>query len=212
MNIIILGAAGQIPAYLESLLLQKTDANLILYARNASKRLSIRDGKRERLIDGDFTNTSSLAKAMQDVDVVYVNDMGDKKATHSIVEAMRKAGINRIIAASVLGIYDEVPGAFGKWNTRMVGDGVERQKESARILEQSTLDYTLLRLTWLYDEDDNSKYTLTDKGEPFHGAQVTRQAVAQLILDIITDTSDRFIRASVGVSEPNTDWDKPSFY
>ena len=53
---------------------------------------------------------------------------------------------------------------------------------------------------------------LTQKGEPFVGAEVTRQAVAQLIVDIVSADDSRFIKKSLGVSESKTDWDKPSFY
>jgi hypothetical protein len=53
---------------------------------------------------------------------------------------------------------------------------------------------------------------ITQKGEPFIGAQVTCQAVTQLIMDIIEEKSNKYIKTSLGVSEPNTDWDKPSFY
>jgi hypothetical protein len=58
----------------------------------------------------------------------------------------------------------------------------------------------------------NTNYMLTQKGEPFVGAEVTRQAVAQLIVDIVSADDSRFIKKSLGVSESKTDWDKPSFY
>jgi hypothetical protein len=80
------------------------------------------------------------------------------------------------------------------------------------MLENSSLNYTLLRLTWLYNQADNTKYLITQKGEPFKGAQVTRQAVTQLIIDIIQEKSDKYLQASLGVGEPDTDWAKPSFY
>jgi hypothetical protein len=151
---------------------------------------------------------------MKDVDLVYINDMGDDKSTNTIINTMNDAGVKRVIAASVLDIYDEVPGAFGEWNKRMIGGSprMQSQIESARLLENSKLEYTLLRLTWLYNDHGNTKYIITQKGEPFVGAQVTRQAVTQLIIDIIEDKSNKYFQSSLGVSEPNTDWAKPSFY
>lgn len=111
------------------------------------------------------------------------------------------------------GIYDEVPGVFGAWNRRMVGDsGIRKHKETVALVELPALDYTILRLAWLYDQGDNKKYLLTSKGESFQGAQVTRQAVAQLIVDIIRDESGKYLKQSLGVGEPDTNWDKPSFY
>ncbi|KMY49789.1 NAD(P)H-binding protein [Peribacillus loiseleuriae] len=214
MKILILGAVGQIAHMLKSELLNKTSHSTVLYARNGHKRLTLIDKSREEIFDGDFKDKDKLIDAMKDVDLVYINDMGDDKSTKTIINAMNDAGVRRVIAASVLGIYDEVPGAFGEWNKRMIG-GIPRmqsQIESARLLEKSKLDYTLLRLTWLYNENRNTKYMITHKGEPFVGAQVTRQAVTQLIMDIIEEKSDKYFQTSLGVSEPNTDWAKPSFY
>ncbi|KRF51454.1 SAM-dependent methyltransferase [Bacillus sp. Soil531] len=214
MKILILGAAGQIARMLTDELLNKTEHSLVLYARNGHKRLTIIDHSREVIFDGDFKDRDKLIDAMKDVDLVYINDMGDEESTKTIIDAMHDAGVRRVIAASVLGIYDEVPGAFGEWNKRMIGGSprMRSQIESARMLENSTLNYTLLRLTWLYNQADNTRYLITQKGEPFKGAQVTRQAVTQLIIDIIQEKSDKYLQASLGVGEPDTDWAKPSFY
>ncbi|CAH0144759.1 hypothetical protein SRABI96_00554 [Peribacillus sp. Bi96] len=214
MKILILGAAGQITRMLTNELLNKTDHSIVLYARNGHKRLTIIDDSREVIFDGDFKDRDELIDAMKDVDLVYINDMGDEESTKTIIDAMHNAGVRRVIAASILGIYDEVLGAFGEWNKRMIGGStrMRSQIESARLLENSNLDYTLLRITWLYNQAGNTKYMITQKGEPFKGAQVTRQAVTQLIMDIIEEKSDKYLQASLGVSEPDTDWAKPSFY
>ncbi|MCY7939618.1 NAD(P)H-binding protein [Bacillus inaquosorum] len=214
MKILILGAAGKIARMLTNELLEKTDHSIVLYARNSHKRLTSMDNSREVIFDGDFKDKDTLIDAMKDVDLVYINDMGDEESTKAIIDAMHDAGVRRVIAASVLGIYDEVPGTFGKWNKRMIGGSprMRSQIESARMLENSNLDYTLLRLTWLYNQAGNTKYMITQKGEPFKGAQVTRQAVTQLIMDIIEEKSNKYLQASLGVSEPDTDWAKPSFY
>jgi hypothetical protein len=104
---------------------------------------------------------------------VYLNDMRDARATRFVVSAMEEAGGRRLIGATVLGIYNEVAGAFGQWNDEMVGSSAPSYKAAAKIVENSNLDYTLLRLTWLYNQEDNERYTLSVKGEPFIGAQVT---------------------------------------
>ncbi len=212
MNILILGAAGQIAKILTEMLLEQMDESLVLYARDAQRRLSAADPQRETLIAGDFHDAKKLSEAMKNIDVVYLNEMSDKTAVSAILTAMENAGIKRIIGVTTLGIYGEVGGAFGKWNKQMIGDMTPPYTAAAQVLEQSGMDYTLLRLSWLYNEDGNVRYMLTQKGEPFVGAQVTRQAVAQLVIDIIKDTTGKYIHKSLGVSEPDTDWDKPSFY
>jgi nucleoside-diphosphate-sugar epimerase len=213
MKILILGAAGQIGRMLTKDLLEQTDYELVLYARNASGRLKNAESNRVSIVDGDFTNYDALCKAMESIDAIYLNDMNSKEGIQIIVKAMKATGNKRIIVASILGIYDEVPGAFGKWNLRMVGArGIQLHKENVSLVEIPDLDYTILRLTWLYNQEGNRNYNLTSKGEPFEGAQVTRQAVSQLIADILQDKSGKFLKTSLGVGEPNTNWDKPSFY
>lgn len=212
MKILILGAAGQISKMVTEKLLQETDAELVLFARNANRRIANSDPSRITIIDGDFNDSAKLQEAMEGVKIVYLNDMNSPEATHAIIDAVKKAGVAKIIGATILGIYDEVIGAFGKWNARMVGrTGTNRHKESAQIIEESGIDYTLLRLTWLYNQAGNEKYVVSQKGEPFIGAQVSRQAVAQLIMDIIGNPTV-YSNKSLGVSEPNTDFPKPSFY
>lgn len=212
MKILILGAAGQISKMLINRLLQETDAELVLYARNANRRIANRDPSRITIVDGDFNDSAKLLEAMEGVAIVYLNDMNSPETTQTIVDAAKKSGVAKIIGATILGIYDEVIGEFGKWNARMVGlTGTNRHKESAKIIEDSGIDFTLLRLTWLYNQEDNERYMVSQKGEPFIGAQVARQAVARLIMDIIENPAI-YSNKSLGVSEPNTDFPKPSFY
>lgn len=212
MKILILGAAGQISKMLINRLLQETDAELVLYARNANRRIANSDPSRITIVDGDFNDSAKLLEAMEGVAIVYLNDMNSPEATQTIVDAAKKSGVAKIIGATILGIYDEVIGEFGKWNARMVGcSGTNRHKESAKIIEDSGIDFTLLRLTWLYNQEDNERYMVSQKGEPFIGAQVARQAVARMIMDIIENPAI-YSNKSLGVSEPNTDFPKPSFY
>ena len=81
---------------------------------------------------------------------------------------MDEAGVKRLIGATALGIYDEVPGAFGRWNNAMVGSNIPFFKSTAKIVEESDLDYTLLRLTWLYNQEGYEDYHLTLKGEQIY--------------------------------------------
>lgn len=211
-TVLILGAAGQIPSFLIPQLLKQTDFNLKLYARNATSRLHVTDPNRETVIDGDFNDHDTLNKAMDGVDAVYLNKMRDITSVKNIIQAMDANHVRQFIGATVLGIEDEVKGAFGQWNTSMIESSITKRKTTAKAIEDSDLTYTLLRLAWLYNKDGNTNYELTESGEPFGGTEVTRQAVAQLIIDILNDNSRKFARKSIGVNEPNTKFDKPSFY
>ncbi|SOC40668.1 NAD(P)H-binding protein [Salinicoccus kekensis] len=214
MKIVILGAAGQISRMLTDNLRRETDHEIVLFARNAERRLEIEDSGRETLIDGDFNDTQALEAAISGADIVYLNEMADETGTENIIRVMENSGVKRLVAASVLDIYDDVAGEFGRWNDQMIGSLPVMQvyKEKAESVEASDLDYTLLRLTWLYNEPGNEAYSTTDKGEPFVGAQVTRNAVARMVIDIIEDPS-KYSRESPGVYEPGSEhMDKPEFY
>ena len=200
-TVLILGAAGQISSYLIPALLQQTDFNLKLYARNANNRIKVTDPSRD-----------TLNQAMDGVDAVYLNEMRDLDSVKNIVAAMDANHVRQFIGATVLGIEDEVKGAFGQWNTSMIESSITKRIKTAKVIKDSDLTYTLLRLAWLYNKDGNTNYELTDSDQPFGGTQVTRQAVAQLIVNILQDESRKYARKSLGVNEPNTNWDKPSFY
>ncbi|MFT8593789.1 MAG: NAD(P)H-binding protein [Bifidobacterium sp.] len=212
MRVLILGAAGRVPSFLIPMLLERTDNDLVLFARRAANRIVNPDTQRVSIVEGDFGSKSDLLPALQGVEAVYLNEMGDPDSVANVVETLQESRVNRLIGSTVLGIYHEVQGKFGAWNTAMVGGSLQRYMAAAAMVENSSLNYTLLRLTWLYDQTGNTSYGLTRKGELFKGAQVTRQAVAQLIMDILTDGTHGFDRASLGVGEPGTDFDKPSFY
>ncbi|WP_026389599.1 NAD(P)H-binding protein [[Acholeplasma] multilocale] len=213
MKILILGAAGQISKVLTKRLVKNSENEIVLYARNANKRLSNHENN-ITIIDGDFNETEKLHNIIKDdVDVIYINEMRSYSNINSIIEASKNTQVKKMIGANVLGIYDEVPGEFGKWNKSMLGDYNPESSylKTAELLENSGIDYTVLRITWLYNQEGNEDYVLTQKGEPFYGAQVTRQAVAKLIEDII-ENKERFKNTNIGVGEPDTDFAKPSFY
>ncbi|SDK31255.1 NAD(P)H-binding protein [Lacicoccus qingdaonensis] len=214
MKVAILGAAGRISRMLTDNLRNETDHDIVLFARNASGRLEAADADKETVIDGDFKDRDVLKRAISGADVVYLNEMADTNGIENIIEVMEETEVSRLVAASVLDIYDDVAGEFGRWNDNIIGNlpVMQVHKENAQSVEDSGLDYTLLRLTWLYDDAEKESYSTTDKGEPFVGAQVTRNAVARMVMDIIQDPS-KFSRESPGVFEPGSEeMVKPDFY
>lgn len=212
MKILILGAAGRIAKILSNYLLEQTEFDLVLYARNANTRIK-NNSSRIKLIDGDFTDKNRLRIALENVDAVYLNHMANEKEISEILDVIKTSNIKKIIVASILGIYDEVAGEFGEWNKKMVGTNrIHSQKQCAKLVEDLGFDYTILRLTWLYNNSNNTLYSLTQRDEPFIGAQVTREAVAKFIVEVLTEKSEKFKNSSIGVSEPNTNWPKPGFY
>lgn len=211
-KILILGANGRIAKLVETELLAKTSHQLILFLRNAD-RLKSSDDKREKIIEGDVTNTQLLEKALTGIDLVYANLAGKNIAQQakSVVTAMNLASVKRLIWISTLGIYDEVPGKFGKWNHQMLDGGyLETYAAAAKVIENSDLDYTIVRPAWLSNQDIVN-YETTEKGEPFRGTEVSRKSVANFVVQLINEP-EKESRHSVGINQPNTDGSKPSFY
>jgi uncharacterized protein YbjT (DUF2867 family) len=142
---------------------------------------------------------------------VYANLAGElEKQAKNIVKAMSVSGVKRLIFITSIGIYDEVPGKFGAWNKKMIGKYLGPYRKAADIIEASDIDYTIIRPTWLTDEDEID-YETTQKNEPSKGTEVSRKSVAALVVKLIENATLE-IRKSVGVNKPNTYGDKPSFY
>ncbi|MBF8970007.1 NAD(P)H-binding protein [Streptococcus sp. NLN76] len=212
MKMAIIGAAGQIPRLLIPRILEEREDHLILAGRNVAARVGI-ENPRVTYVEGDMSQIENVRRALTGADVVYVNE-GSVKLLTPVIAVMKELGLRRLIVAGVLGVYDEVVGEFGRWNARMVG-AYSPDKErvvAARMVDESGLDYTYMRMTWLYYQEGNRNYRLIPQGQPYRGAQVTRQAVAQYVLDLLADPS-RDLGVSLGIVEPGSeDLDKPSFY
>lgn len=212
-NVLIIGANGQIARLAEQQLLSETKHHLTLFLRDA-KRLEVADADRETVIEGDATDPDALNKAMAGIDVVYANLAGTKTIetqAKAVVQAMDLAKVSRLIWISTLGIYDEVPGAFGKWNHQQLDDGyLPTYRAAAKVVEHSDLDYTIVRPAWL-SNDDTVDYELTHRDDLFKGTEVSRKSVADLVVKLINDPK-KYVHDSLGVNQPNTDGAKPSFY
>lgn len=210
-NVLILGANGQVARLAIDLFLKETETQLTLYLRN-SKRLKNVDQNRTRIVEGDVNNVEKLKEAMIGQDVVYANIGGSDivQKTERIIEVMNATGIKRGIFINILGVYDEVPGNFGEWNRRMVGNGMYNWRQSASLIEASGLDYTILRCTWFTNKEEVD-YEITEKGEPLTGTEISRKSIAALVVKI-AESPEWGVRCSWGVNKPNTKGNKPAFY
>jgi uncharacterized protein YbjT (DUF2867 family) len=138
-------------------------------------------------------NATALRAAMAGQDVVYANLAGSLALqARAIIEAMHATGVKRLIFISSMGIYSEVPGE----RYRSV---LDPYRDSARLIEASDLDYTILRSGW-FTRDPEVSYQLTRKGEPFIGHDVSLNSLSDLIVRLAL-TPGMESRQSLGVSE-----------
>jgi hypothetical protein len=98
------------------------DVDFPLFLRQAGKLGGIAPGNAQ-VVPGDVLKQERLNQAIAGQDLVYANLAGDDidRQAKNIVEAMNAAGIPRLLFVASLGIYDEVPGRFGRWNRRQIG-------------------------------------------------------------------------------------------
>lgn len=214
--ITILGAAGQIAQKLTATLLTYTDMHLTLYGRQLSTRLhpEILEHERVTVIEGSFQNPAKLEQAVTNAEIVFVGAMEAGSDMASIVKALSRKNVRRVIGLSMAGLSGEFPAALEKWTfDNLPISYVQGERQARNVLRESNLNYTILRLTWLYNDPENTNYELIPEGVQFNDAQVTREAVVKAIFDILhVDDETPFHRASIGIGEPSTHYDKPSFH
>lgn len=207
-RIAVLGAGGAIARHAVQMLGEREDIQQTLFVRDADRLREV--PANARVVEGDVLDAAALGGAIEGQDIVYANLAGpvDDQA-RAIVAAMTAAGVSRLIFVTSLGIYDEVPGAFGEWNRSMIGGALVRYRAAADVIEATDLDWTILRPAWLTDADEVD-YEVTGRDEPFRGTEVSRRSVAALVVALVTDPA-RGVRESLGVDKPGSDGDRPSF-
>ncbi len=210
-NVILIGANGHTSKEIIPRLLAQKDVKLTLFLRRAS-RMQDMQSDRAAVVEGDASNLTDLTRAISGQEIV-ISTMGGSdlaQKTDNILQAMKAVGARHFIVTSAGGIYDELPEPFNSWDKRRVGDDREINLKVAEETERSGLTYTVLRPVWLTNSTTDV-YELTQKGETFKGTETSRASLARLVADIVSNPA-RFANQNLGVSQPNTDGDRPAAY
>lgn len=188
-NILILGANGGLAQTVIPVLLENPELILTLVSRNI-RRLQTFANERVNVVQADVMDLPQLESLMQGQDVVYTNLAGNLEAmAENIVQAMNRTNAKRLIWISSMGIYGETGEDHGAI--------LEPYRRSAQVVENSRLDYTIIRPAWFTDGHEID-YQLTRKGEPFQGRQVSKRSIAHLIAKLI-ERPEFSIRESLGI-------------
>lgn len=191
MKILILGATGGLAQVVIPVLLENPDNHLTLFARD-TRRLSSFCHANVQLVQGDALNLADVQQAMSGQDLVYINLSGDLATmTRNVVQAMQTADVKRVILVSSMGIYGETPEDHGAI--------LDPYRHSAKIIEQSGLDYTILRPAWFIN-DASINYQLTRKGEAFIGNRVSKRSIADLVAKIVAQPN-LYLGESLGIAK-----------
>ena len=105
------------------------------------------------------------------------------------IVAMKAASVRRVVAVSSIGIYDEPLRAV-----------LRPYRALADIIEQSGLDYTILRPDWFTDADEVD-YQLTPKGQPETGGAVSRKSIAAFVCGISAEP-ERYVGRNLNIAKP----------
>ena len=180
-RVLIIGATGSIGSKVRKTLLQTTNYKLTLFSSSAGS-LQVTSG-REVAVSGNVMNKNDLMKVIPNQDAVFASLSGDLGSmAKSIVDTMKSCGVRRIIFISSMGIYNEIPRSVGSGNLNE-NSMLRPYRAAADVIETSGLDYTVIRPGWFDEGSDN--YEITRKGEKFKGHDVSRQAIANLVVKCI---------------------------
>jgi putative NADH-flavin reductase len=120
----------------------------------------------------------------------------------NIVKAMDEAGIRRIVVMTALGVGDsakEIP-AFFSFMVKITNIKYAYADHDAqeKILENSDLDWTVVRPVGLNDKNENLSILYRVKGEGKIKSMISRNAVAHFMLECLEKGT--FIRQKPGIS------------
>lgn len=208
----MIAANGLTAQQVISRLIKQPNVQLSLFVRQASKLHTVHDDKQINILEGDAINMDDLRAAIQGQDIVIstLGGMDLDVKTENIVKVMRELGVKRLIAISAGGIYDELPEPFNSWDKQVVGYTRPTNLRTAEVIEHSPLEYTILRPVWLTDKS-SEEFQLTKKGEVFKGTETSRASLGRFIANIV-ENPQLYIRENLGISQPNTEGDRPAAY
>ncbi|RRG09724.1 MAG: oxidoreductase [Lactobacillus sp.] len=216
MKVLIMAANGQIARLIEERILSESKFShieLTLFLRQADRLSQLRNNARVTFIEGDLSDENAVNKAVAGQDLIFagvVDHTQNNVWTKNIINAMKRNHVSRIVFTNILGIYNEVPGEFGRWNARQVMNGLNAAIESDQLLANSALQYTTLRLPWLNDRHEIN-YVITHRAEPYVGVSGSRRSVADLVLRIIAKPV-LGINDSLGLADPSTQGENRPVY
>jgi len=146
-------------------------------------------------MQGDVQDKTRLKEALNGVDSVYAGLAGSLEAmASSLVSAMKETGVKRLVWITSYGIYEgEVPSGRRAPSSYI---------NSAKIIENSGLCYTLIRPQWFSDANEiDYEVTSWSKGEKFknENAQISRRSIANLVKRCLLDGFG--IKDSLGINK-----------
>ena len=195
MNIAILGATGKFGRLFTAKLLANPNYQLTLISKSVKNLYE--DNHRITAISIDASNEKNLEKALKNQDLVYCAVSGSDQA--AIARNLTKINPKRLIYMTVVGIYNELDeDNGGEYNLDNEKEQIPN-RNAVDILENSDIDFTILRCGYLISGDKN-EYVITKKGETPKGYVSNIESVEKIALEIIEDNA-KYSRESISITK-----------
>lgn len=199
MNITLFGATGETGLlFVERAL--TAGHNVTVYARTPSK-ITIKN-KKLTVIKGELNELSNIEEAIQGADAV-ISILGPTKdtkglviadGTKNIVSAMKKHGVKRLIATATPSFKDsndkfQFGFAFAVLMIKtLTKNSYQNIVESANIVANSDLDWTIVRLPMLSNKPTNNRLNVGYTGDgKVNLFSLSRADLADFLLQQIED-------------------------
>ncbi|TLF75121.1 NAD(P)-dependent oxidoreductase [Nocardia cyriacigeorgica] len=206
MRIAIFGATGTLGRHvLERALRQGHEVTIL--TRDASRVPTTHDNL--RVLEGDVLDPAAVEGAVAGQEAVLISLGNGRKGvvraegTRTVIEAMRRNGVKRLICQSTLGVGDSRDNLNFLWKYILFGlvlrpaynDHV-RQEEYVRA---SDLDWTIVRPSAFTDGPATGTYRQGFSGnEAGLSLKISRADIAEFMLEQLTDRT--YLHRAVGIS------------
>ncbi|MEY8745664.1 NAD(P)-dependent oxidoreductase [Paenibacillus tundrae] len=205
MHILILGATGRVGRHILELALM--DGHHVTALVRSPDKLQLED-LNLTIVAGNALNQADLEQAIKGTDVVIsaLNTDGTTTLSESmpfIIESMYKEGVKRIITIGTAGILQsrispELLRYQSSESKRKSTRAAEEHHRVYTLLQQSTLDWTIVCPTYLPDGERIGTYRVERDVLPEGGVEISVMDTAEFAYKQIRDQS--YIRSRVGIS------------
>lgn len=196
-NILIIGASGTVGSATVKTLAKMENVKLTALSRHASKYFEA--NAQIKVLDGDATDKKTVMRSLDGQDAVFVTVSGEVRSiVDMVILGMKEVGLNRLVFISSMGIYDEIPENIPYDNLKN-NPILIPYRQAADDIEDSGLDYTIIRPGWFTNGDVN--YEITQKGESFGGLNASIASIADAAKRSLIN--DEFIGKSIGINIPD---------
>ncbi|MFC9709045.1 NAD(P)-dependent oxidoreductase [Paenibacillus sp. NPDC056933] len=205
MQILVLGATGRVGSHIVANAIEDQHHVTVL-VRNPEKCQT--HDKNLTIIQGNVLNQEDIIRAIHGANVVIsaLNTDGTNTLSESmplIIDAMLKEGIERIITIGTAGILQSrlSPSVLRYQSSESRRKSTRAAEEHHRVyllLQESTLEWTIVCPTYLPDGDHVGEYRVERNVLPEGGTVISVRDTAEFTYNQIKDDSN--IKSRVGIS------------